>query len=317
MGDSRSRAAAPDLLHYRPWTGTFRAPVRSVWPIARTALLMLFRRRLFWVLYALSMMLFLLFFFGQYLLAWLQTQMGEDRVHLAGLLVKPQDLVQIIAGTLKIDGSGETYRNYFWYQGYMVMIVLALAGSILIGNDLRFGSLPFYLSKPLSRWHYLLGKGLAVAVFINLMTTIPALILFVQYGLVYSYEHFWVNRHLVAGILGYGAVLTVSLTLILLATALWLRRTVPLIMTWTALFVLCRLLSSALVDGLHFDPRWRLIDLWNSLYLVGSVCLQMGPETLNPLAQPEWYEAALVLVGASLLCLSYLILRLRAVEIVR
>ena len=66
-------------------------------------------------------------------------------------------------------------------------------------------------------------------------------------------------------------------------------------MTWTALFVLCRLLSSALVDGLHFDPRWRLIDLWNSLYLVGSVCLQMGPETLNPPAQPEWYEAALVL----------------------
>ena len=51
------------------------------------------------------------------------------------------------------------------------MIVLALAGAVLVGNDFRFGSLPFYLSKPLGRWHYVLGKCLAVAVFVNLMTT--------------------------------------------------------------------------------------------------------------------------------------------------
>ncbi len=72
----------------------------------------------------------------------------------------------------------------------MVMIVLALAGSVLIGNDFRYGSLRVaYLSKPLSRRHYLLGKGLAVAVFINLLTTLPALALFVEYGLIYSWNH--------------------------------------------------------------------------------------------------------------------------------
>src|SRR3954465_14153318 len=99
------------------------------------------------------------------------------------------------------------------------MFVRALAGSILVGNDLRFDSLGFYLSKPLSRWHYLLGKGMAVAVFINLLTTLPALALFVQYGLVESWDYFFDSGHLALGILGYGAVLTVSLTLLLLATA--------------------------------------------------------------------------------------------------
>ena len=69
-----ARARSPELLHYRPWTGTFRGPWASVWPIARVALGMLFRRRLFWVLYALSLMIFLLFFFGQYLLAYAETQ---------------------------------------------------------------------------------------------------------------------------------------------------------------------------------------------------------------------------------------------------
>ena len=72
----------------------------------------------------------------------------------------------------------------------MVMILLALAGSILVGNDFHFGSLPFYLSKPLSRWHYVAGKCLAVAVFVNLMTTVPALVLFVQYGLLDSWDYF-------------------------------------------------------------------------------------------------------------------------------
>ena len=40
------------------------------WPIARASLTMLFRRKLFWAIYALAVMVFLLFFFGQYLLFW-------------------------------------------------------------------------------------------------------------------------------------------------------------------------------------------------------------------------------------------------------
>ena len=78
--------------------------------------------------------------------------------------IQPGDLIELLADRLKLNGSAETYRNFIHYQGYMVMIVLALAGSVLVGNDFRYGSLPFYLSKPLRRWHYLLGKGLAVAV---------------------------------------------------------------------------------------------------------------------------------------------------------
>jgi ABC-2 type transport system permease protein len=316
MGNASGRGAAPELLHYRPWKGTFRPPIASVWPIARTGLLMLLRRRLFWGLYALSMMIFLMYFFGQYLLAWFQTQAGESRIVVGLLAIHPGELIEILADKLKLNGSAATYRNYIHYQGYMVMIVLALAGSVLIGNDFRYGSLPFYLSKPLARRHYLLGKGLAVAVFINLMTTLPALALFVEYGLIYSWDHLIRNSYLVVGILAYGAVLTVSLTLILLATAVWLRRTVPLIMTWTALFLLCRQLATSLVDGLHLSPRWRLIDLWNDAWLVGGACLQMGPEAFDPFSQPRWIEAALVLGGVSLVCLSYLALRLRAVEVV-
>jgi ABC-type transport system involved in multi-copper enzyme maturation permease subunit len=315
MGESLTRAGAPDLLPYRPWRGTFRPPAVSVWPVARIALAMLFRRRLFWAVYGLGLLIFLLFFFGQYLLAWAESQAGDPNDRSGGLgLLSPQQLINLFRRFLKLDGSGVTYRNFFGYQGYIIMVVLALAGSVLVGNDLRFGSLPYYLSKPLSRRHYLLGKGMAVAVFINLMTTVPALVLYVQYGLLDATgEYFTEHANLLLGILGYGAMLTVSLTLVLLATATWLRRTVPLVMAWTTLFFFCRQLAAALVDGLGMSPRWRLFDLWNNTYLVGCACL--GLDRLP--YQPAWPEAALVLAGVSLLCLSYLVLRIRGVEIVR
>jgi hypothetical protein len=345
MAESQARLAPPELLHYRPWRGTLRnaaggfwpcpagaslpsqvlallgvflAAFPASWPIARSSLGTILRRWLFWGLYSLSLLVFLFFFFGQYLMAWAQTQLGQNDVRVGGLgRTNPRWLIQLLRDALKLDGSGETYRNFIWYEGYMVMVVLALAGALLIGNDLRFDSLSFYLSKPLSRWHYLLGKATAVAAFINLLTTIPALVLFVQYGLLEEWAYFANNAHLALGILGYGAVLTVTLTLVLLATATGLRRPVPLIMTWTTLFLFCRLLAVALVDRLNFDPRWRLIDLWNSMYVMGHVCLGLDPATLRPWPQPEWYEAALSLGGVSLICLSYLVLRIRAVEIVR
>src|SRR5438132_5841113 len=68
------------LLHYRPWRGDFRSPRWSVWPIARVALGTLLRRKLFWWLYGFSLLVFLMFFFGSYLLSWAETQIPQQPV---------------------------------------------------------------------------------------------------------------------------------------------------------------------------------------------------------------------------------------------
>jgi ABC-2 type transport system permease protein len=299
--------------------GLWLLVVRSrAWPIARVSLVMIFRRKLFWAVYALALMVFLLFFFGQYLMSWAATQLGEQDVRVGGFgRANPRVLVDLFSKVLMLNGSAQTFRTFFWFESYSVMTVLAMAGAILIGNDIRFGSLSFYLSKPISRWDYLLGKGLAVAVFINLLTTLPAVVLFVQYGLLESWDYFLDNGHLLVGVLGYGMVLTACLTALLLATATWVQRTVPLIMTWTTLFFFCPLLGKSLVDALHLHPRWRLIDLWYDCYLVGSRLLRVDSQGPQPVLQPRWEEAALVLGVVTLICLSYLILRIRGVEIVK
>jgi ABC-type transport system involved in multi-copper enzyme maturation permease subunit len=309
-------AGGTGLLHYRPYRGRLSGPSAAVWAIARSGLHTILRRKLFWALYACGVMIFLFFFFGQYLIRYLGSQIGEQSImlsHTPRLEVEPARLLSYFEDTLKLNGRGTTFRNAIWYEGYLVMIVLAFAGAVLVGNDFRFGSLPFYLSKPLGRWHYVLGKCLAVAVFVNLMTTFFALILWVEYGLLDDdWTYMRTTGHIVLGILGYGTVLTVFLSLLLVATASWLRRTVPMVMVWTALFVFARGVRDMFERMLPDATHWRLIDFWYDASLVGDWCLGLPHEP----GQPSAWEAALVLGAISLVCLIYLNRRIRAVEVV-
>src|SRR5205085_12446874 len=111
----------------------------------------------------------------------------------------------------------------------------------------------------------LVGKCFAVGVLINLMTTLPALALFFQYGFLDSWDYFFrggrvlgsvqwhesilaikASNPLFFGILGYGLLLTCCLSLFLVATACWLERTVPMIMAWITPLLFFRLLANAL-----------------------------------------------------------------------
>lgn len=304
------------LLRYRPWRGELHGPVWSALAMARVSLRLMFRRRLLWGLFALGLLVFSFFFYAQYLVVWITTQLTTETVRFAGIPVTVGDLTKFL-GRLSLNGTDHTFGNFIWFQGYVLVIVLALAGSVLVGNDFFHGSLPFYLAKPIGRWHYVLGKCLAIGAFVNLMTTLPAVVLWVQAGLLYDWQTYYGNNlGLLAGVFGYGLVLTVTLSLLVVATAVWVRRTVPLVMVWMGLFVLLRLFAHLLVDELRFDPRWRLIDLWNDLYLVGLWCLRVDPGTIRPQPMPAFGEAALVVGGVCVASLLYLRKRVQAVEIV-
>ena len=304
------------LLRYRPWKGELNPPAYASLAMARSSLRLLFRRKIFWVLYALALMIFFFFFYGQYLVVWIQLQTASQTVNFGAMPVRLSELTKFL-DKLNLNGSPHTFGNFIWFEGYITMIVLALAGAVLVGNDFHHNSLPFYLSKPIGRRHYVLGKMLGIGAFINLMTTIPALLLFVQAGLLYDWQSYYFdNILLLLGILAYGLLMTVVLSLLLVATAVWVRRTVPLIMIWSGLFVLCRTVATFLVEAQNLSPLWRLIDLWNDLYLIG-LWLMRADFDPNKIGQnPEPWQAALVLAGLCLGCLLYLRKRIQAIEIV-
>jgi ABC-type transport system involved in multi-copper enzyme maturation permease subunit len=235
-----------------------------------------------------------------------------------GRNIRPDFFVRMLRDALHMDGSADTYGDLMWTEGYIVMVLLAFAGSVIVGNEFQHKSLPFYLSKPIGRRHYLAGKFLAIAVLINGITTLPGLALFVEYGFIDTWDYYVNSWRLLLGILAYGAALTVTLGLLLLVTATWLRRTVPLVMFWTAIFVAARMVQWWLVDGLGLSPRWRLIDIWNNMYLFGQWCFGTEHANLRPirLEQPAYHEATVVVIAVCLICMLYLSRRVRAVEVV-
>ena len=292
---------------------------------------MLLCRRLFWVLYGFALLLFLMFFFGSFLLDWASTQVAAAPVQIGRLKIDPQRAGDALRRGLRVlNGSQDTFAYFFGYQGPMVLIILALAGSLLVGNDFNFRSLGFYLAKPIQPRHWIAGKCLAVGVVVHLLTTLPALVLFAQHGMsdfdyVLDVDYFaaagtgrgpasWL---LALGIVGYGMVLATALSIMLVAAASWLRRTMPLIVAWVSLFLFLRILANLLVDGLKYDGRWRLLDCWNNLGVVGQACLGFAQEHLEPKPQPTYLEAGLTLLGVCIACLILLKMRTRDVPIVR
>ncbi len=305
------------LLRYRPWKGELRPPIFGALAIARAGLTILLRRKLFWAVYALAGLVFFAYFFGQYAIQWVKGYAGTQTVTMVGVPVRVSEFTRLL-DVFHLNGDAETFSNFIWNEGYVANIVLALAGAVLVGNDFHHGSLPFYLSKPISRRHYVLGKALGVGGFVNLLTTLPAVVLWVQAGLLLGWQsYFYDNFKLLLGILGYGAVLTVTLSLLLVAMAVLVRRTVPLVMIWCGLFVLCPALANFLASNQSLGPTWRLIDLWNDMYLVGLWLLGVEPtEARSGFEQPPVWQAAAVLAGVCAACWLFLSRRIRAVEVV-
>lgn len=311
----------PELLRYRRLDSLSGGPWKGVFAIARTGCLLLTRRKFFWILYSFSILIFLFYLFGQYLWVFLENRVQEALVRTGGMIgrvISPDAVVRALRDSMYLNGTADTFGDFIWTEGYIAVVILAFAASVLVGNDFQHNSLPFYFSKPISRRHYVIGKCLAVAMLINCMTTIPAVLLFLEYGFILDWNYYYDDFGLLLGILAYGSAITITMSLLLMTTATWLRRTVPLVMVWTAMFVMARLVQRWLVDGINLSPRWRLIDIWNDLYLFGMWCMGKDHRWLRPTnqIQPEYWEASVALLVVCVVCLLYLSRRVRAVEII-
>ena len=319
-------------LHYRPWTGPLRPPIAAVWPIARTSLGLLFRRWTFWFLYVFALFLFLMFFFGTMMLDWAQSQISEVPLQIGKLKVEPAKAIEFLRQRIRVLAGGrETFAYFFNYQATIILIVLTLSGTVLVGNDFATGGVPFYLAKPIRPRHYVLGKFLAVGIIINLVTTLPALLLYAQHAVSdwnYLLDPDFFRKSplsgvpgdaglpLLLGILGYGLIMSVFLGILLVATAAWAPRTMPLILVWSTLFLFLPALAKVLVERLRYDAHWWLLDPWYSIGLLGMACLGYQASDF-PDPQPSLWAAAAVLGGGCALCLIWLRHRLHRLEVVR
>lgn len=290
-----------DTAHYHGWNGRLRSPWLSSLAIVKVALLQVFRRKSYWVVIGLGLLQFVVFF----AIIYAVTQLGAFKSRVLERL----NFVAEPNGDVENNG----YLMFMERQSLVVMMLLAFAGSLLVGADFRLKSLPFYLSRRIDRRHYIAGKLLAVSAIVALLTVAPALILYLEYGAFTSSFEYWIeNWKLVLSILGYGLVLCTVLSITLVTLSAYLQRTAPIAITWSSLFFMLAVIARQMRD-VTGNPNWLLLDPWRDMRYVGRYCFGYfaGHED-----QELGMKALAILSAVCAACLVALAYRVRAVDVV-
>ena len=292
-----------DQARYHPWQGRLQTPWLACLAIVRVALLQVFRNKAYWFVLGLGALRFLAF----WTIIYAVTQ-----------LALPPEMQQRFLRQFGFSANADAnqdngYIAFIEGQNIIVMILLAFSGSLLVGSDFRQKTLPFYLSRRIDRRHYIVGKLLAVSSLIAILTVLPALALFIEYGMFTSSFDYWIdNWRIAVSVLAFGAVICVVNSILLVTISAYLQRIVPITITWASLF----LLLGRLGGYLHRETRvesWRLLDPWRDMRLVGRLCF--GTFRSDADRELAWYALA-ILGTLCAVALVALVHRVRAVDVV-
>jgi ABC-2 type transport system permease protein len=110
------------------------------------------------------------------------------------------------------------FRQFFDIQLFFSMILVLLVGPDLISQDLRFNAIPLYLSRPVRRFEYFLGKLVVIAVYLSVVTILPALLAIVL-GFGFSLDPTVIRdtARILFATLAFGALVVVSAGTLMLA----------------------------------------------------------------------------------------------------
>jgi len=204
-----------------------------------------------------------------------------------------------------------SFRNYYMdVQSTLAIAVALVLGPALISPDLRNNALPLFLSRPLSRLDYVLGKFTVLAAVLSAITWVPGWILFLLQASIA--QEGWAGRNfraLVGMFVGFWAWIVVLSLLSLAVSALVKWKPLARIL-FLGLFVVLAGMGQSF-NLIYGTWRGSLLDLdalrqasWDHLF---------GLPTENGI--PGWF-AWLGLTAVCGLCAWVLSRRIRAYEVV-
>jgi ABC-2 type transport system permease protein len=134
------------------------------------------------------------------------------------------------------------------------MILVLLVGPDLISQDLRFNAIPLYLSRPVRRFEYFLGKLGVIAVYLSIVTILPALVAIVL-GFGFSLDPTVIRdtARILFATLAYGAIVVVSAGTLMLAFSSLSRNSRYVGAMWLGLWLIGNLGSGVLTQIVRAD----------------------------------------------------------------
>jgi ABC-2 type transport system permease protein len=203
------------------------------------------------------------------------------------------------------------WRDFLSQQvSFLLVILVALyAGSGTIANDLRSGAILIYLSKPISRMGYLLGKGLPVLLALLGITLVPGLsLLLLQILMADDLSLLREAPWLPASVVAYSLWMSIYFSLTVLAVSS-LSRSRRLAGAGFVLLTLGSHFLYAVASRLTLGDSPPYLSLIGAAVEVGNVFFGEGPSSGSHLG--SFLMMALLMTG-SVLVINY---RLQSTEV--
>jgi len=207
---------------------------------------------------------------------------------------------------------------FLGWTGFMGFVLTAWGAPGMISKDFANHSIQLYLSRPLSRAQYLLGKVMVMAVLLSFISWIPGLILFLLQAELQGHGWVWDNLW-IAGSMVVAALLGIALvSLLAMALAVWVRWRIAATALMIGTFFL--LPGFGQIFDVILRTHWgRLINfpyvmmvVWANLFRVPPAELHHSHLDLVPL-----WSAWAALLSVCGICIWLLHRRLKAREVER
>ena len=210
-----------------------------------------------------------------------------------------------------LAASPQVFREFLGWQNIFVFFVTILIGAGLIADDRRTNALQIYLSKPLTRLEYVVGKLAVLGAFLTFVTLVPAmLLLFLQMMFAGSTQFLRDNLFLIPAITLFCLlqVLVSALSVLALSSLSKSRRFVSIL--YAGIIFFTQAVQQALVRTTG-SQSWKLISPGETLDVIGDIVFRLNTASTVPIAAAIAVIVALVL--ASVVVLER---RVRGVEVV-
>ena len=271
---------------YRRYAGRRVLGGRSWWVITRAGILERVKERRF---------------LGLLLIAWAPFIVRSVQIYLATNFSQASFLAP----------TAQTFREFLDQQGFFVFLITIFVGSGLIANDRRANALQIYLSKPLTRVEYIVGKLATLILFLITVTWLPAiLLLFLQMMFAGSAAFVRTNLYLIPAITVFAAIqICVSAFAMLALSSLSKNRRFVAMMYAGIIFFTAGMYQA--LKQITGSTSWAWISPQDTLDVIADGIFRVPGGSALPL--PAALTVAIVLIATSL----WIVMRrVRGVEVV-
>ncbi len=283
---------------YQGYDGAISAPLQRTLVIFRYGLADVFRSRLFVVFFALCFL------------------PSVGMMCLLYLLHNLELLLQLDVDLNELVTINSEFFYYFMQVPHIVMLfaLVVAIGPTMISPDLRNNAMPLYLSRSLSKFHYIAGKGMVLLVLGSVVTWVPGLMLILLQG--YLGESGWLgsHAHLLLAAPVSSLIWLVSLTLIAFAVSAFVKLKAVARMVFFGVFFIGSALGGV-INEIFGGWAGHMVDLIIALEILVAEFYGITSPEHNPENIPLW-GAAVVFLVVTLVATVVLTRRIRAFQVV-